>query len=90
MKDVPFIPEFTKADERNKWIKDYAQFFTVIRRRNRRYERDECWSLEEATQLAQKRLAHDELKQPLLIYAVAGGHDALVATVYAEGIRNHI
>jgi len=87
MNDVPFIPEFSKAEERNKWIKDNAQYFTVIRKRLRRYERDECWSLAEAVQLAQRRLERDPGKQPLLIYAVAGGHDALAATVHPDGVR---
>jgi hypothetical protein len=87
MTEMSFIPEFSKAEERNKWIKDNAQFWTVIRKRKRRYERDECWSLDEAVQLAQRRLERDPLKQPLLIYAVAGGHDTLAATVHPDGVR---
>ncbi len=90
MDEMPFIPEFTKAEDRNKWIKDNAQYFTVIRKRKRRYERDECWTLEEAVQLAQRRLAKDPYMQPLLIYAVAGGHDALAATVHPDGVREVI
>jgi hypothetical protein len=87
MTDIPFIPEFSKADARNKWIMENAQYWTVIRKRKRRYERDECWSLEDAVKLAQRRLANDPHKQPLLIYAVAGGHDALAATVHPDGVR---
>ncbi len=89
VKEVPFIPEFSKADERNKWILENSQYFTVICKRNRRYDRDECWSLEEAINLAQRRLLRDPL-HPLLIYAVAGGHDTLAATVYIDEVRKHI
>ncbi len=87
MTEMSFIPEFSKADDRNQWIKDNAQYWTVIRKRKRRYERDECWSLEDAIKLAQRRLAKDPYMQPLLIYAVAGGHDALAATVHPDGVR---
>lgn len=88
MTDMPFIPEFQRAEERNQWIKDHAQYWTVIYRLNRKNQREECWSFAEAVERA-KSLVKNAPTGQLMIYAVAGGHDALAATVNAEGIRSH-
>ena len=85
---MPFIPEFREAKERNKWIRDNAQYFTVIRRQDRRYERDEVYTFDEAVTLASNRIKRiPDLR--FLIYAVAAGHDALVATVSSDGVKEH-
>ena len=89
MNKMPLIPEFSEYKQRNKWIKENADYFTVVRRRNRRYERYTAPSFEEATALAQKYLRGDTENTRWMIYAVAGIHDTLVATVSAEGIKDH-
>lgn len=86
--DAPFIPEFSKAEERNQWIIANAQYFTTIYRRQRRYERGEHWSYDDAVAAARK-LVDRAPQGRVLIYAVAGGHDALAATVSAEEVRKH-
>jgi hypothetical protein len=86
--EPPFIPEFSRAEERNKWIVDHAQFFTTIFRRQRRYERQEHFTFEAAITKA-KQLVGQAPTGRVLIYAVAGGHDALAATVSAEEVKTH-
>jgi hypothetical protein len=85
----PYIPEFSHYKERNKWIVDNAQYFTVILRRDLRNYRAERFTLEEAIALANQVLEQYPHASPM-IYAVAGGHDTLTATVSKEkGIQRH-
>ena len=86
--EMPFIPEFQKADERNKWIKDNASYFTVIKRKGRRYIREEQPTFDLAVQLAQKRLEQDSDSR-YMIYAVYRQSDTLVATVSSDGVKEH-
>lgn len=88
MTEMPFIPEFKEAKERNKWIVDHAEYFTVIRRKNRRNIRDECATLVKAIERAQELILEDNSIR-CLIYAVAGIHDTLAATISAEGVKYH-
>lgn len=85
---MPFIPEFREAAERNRWIITNAQYFTVIRRKNRSYLREECATMDEAEALA-KRMLRDDPNARFLIYAVALGHDTLAATVSTDGVKHH-
>lgn len=86
--DMPFIPEFSDYKARNEWIKDHAQYFTVIRRWQRRYLREERHTYDEAIKFAEwvVKLNPDAR---LLIYAVALSHDTLVATVSSDGVKCH-
>jgi hypothetical protein len=85
---MPFIPEFKQATERNQWIVENASYFTVIRRYNRCYQREECPTFDAAEQFAQRIIKHDPSAR-FLIYAVAGQHDALTATISNEGTKRH-
>lgn len=86
--EMPFIPEFREYRERNKWIRDHATYFTVIRRRNRSNLREERPTLGEAEALAKEHIA-DDANVRCLIYAISGIHDTLVATVSAKGVAYH-
>ena len=69
---------FKTAEERDKWIKDHAQYFSVIYFHGRgKYERSEHYSLVEAEEAAKRIKPDDQGRRPM-IYAVAGGHDAFV------------
>jgi hypothetical protein len=81
--------DFNGYKERNKWIKDNATEFSVVRRRNRRYERYSAPSFDEATALAQKYLQNDKENSRWMIYAIVGIHDTLVATCSKEGLKLH-
>lgn len=73
------MPDFKSSQERDKWMVDHADYFTVGRRSKGRYERFELPTLPEAEKLA-GRMAN-EAKAPYMIYAVAGIHDAFVKAV---------
>jgi hypothetical protein len=88
MTTMPFIPEFSGYRERNLWIVNNAQLFTAIRRQNRSYERTEFSSYDDAIKFATKQVSKDENKR-YLIYAIAGRHDALAATVSTKGVVRH-
>lgn len=86
--DMPFIPEFSNYRERNQWIRDHAQYWTIILRKDRRNYRAERHSLDESIALANQVLQIYPHKS-LLIYAVAAGHDTLAATVSTAGVKTH-
>ena len=88
MGTMPFIPEFTSYKERNKWIVDHAQYFSIILKRNSKYLRSERDTFEEAVALANLVLEQYPHTR-LMVYAVAGGHDTLTATVSTDGITRH-
>jgi hypothetical protein len=88
MDTMPFIPEFKHYKERNKWIVDHAQFFTIILKRDRKYLRSERYTFEEAVALANQVLEQYPHVR-LMVYAVAGGHDTLTATVSTDGVTRH-
>ena len=88
MNEMPFIPEFREAKERNLWIKENADYFTVTRRRRSSYLREEKPSLEEAIAFA-NRLVERDSEFRCLIYAVYNIHDTLVATVSKDGAKYH-
>ena len=85
---MPYIPEFREAAARNKWIVEHATYFTIIRRQKRQYLREEKPSFEAAEKVAQRIVKRDATAR-LLIYAVAGIHDALTATVSVDGTKRH-
>lgn len=85
---MPFFPEFSDAKARNKWIKQHANYFTVVRRVFRSYERTEVPSFDEAIKTAKNLINRDESKR-YLIYAVYDIHDALVATVTRDKVVVH-
>lgn len=74
------MPEFKSEPERQKWITDNAEMFTVIRRQNRRNIRQEFNTLADAEHYA-REVAVSNRDARLLIYAVYGVHDTYVKTV---------
>lgn len=70
---------FSSSEERSKWIIDHAEYFTVVRVKNRRYERDEHENLAKAEQAA-KRIVDAEPNARVLIYAVCGTMDTYVSS----------
>ena len=86
---MPFIPEFSDANTRNKWIVDNATYFTIIRRKNRQYLREERPTFEEAEACAKKLLERDPHGR-FLIYGVYEAIDALAATVSVDGTKKHV
>jgi hypothetical protein len=86
--DMPFLPEFSSYRERNKWIVENAQYFTIIMRHQRSNRRAERSTFDEAVSLANQVLEQYPEKH-LMIYAVAGGHDTLTATVSLGRIHRH-
>jgi hypothetical protein len=88
MQAMPFIPEFNNYKERNKWIVDNAQYFTIILKKDRKYLRSERHTFDEAVALANQVL--DQYPHArLMVYAVAGGHETLTATVSTDRIKRH-
>lgn len=83
------IPDFFDAKARHKWIRDHANYFTAIRRKDRSYLREERPSFDEAVAYAQRQLKRVPDAR-FMIYAVYGQSDALVATVSADGVKEHI
>ncbi len=73
---------FTSDDERRKWFTDNADYFTVIRSRNLKNERQERPTLAEAMAEANRIIEGDPTAR-LLIYAVYGSSDSFVAAVHA-------
>lgn len=78
------VPDFRTYQERDAWIRDHSDYFTVVRYLGPRrgYERHEVKSLEAAEVLA--RRMSNESGVPYLIYAVNGISDALVTTIKPE------
>lgn len=74
------IPSFDSELERQKWFVANADYFTIIRFRNRKYERVEVPNLAGADLMA-TRMVFEEPGRPLMIYAVVGSSDHFVKTV---------
>lgn len=88
----PMPLEFKNADQRDKWITDNADYFTVIQRKNRQYKRIESPNLPAAEKEAHKILAGDP-EARLLIYAVydparVGSSGALSAYVKTMAFKD--
>jgi hypothetical protein len=78
MTDKPL--NFDSEPQRRQWIIDHAEYFVACRIVQRRRERAEAKSLQEAREKAVCMLAQDSSK-PILIYAVNNVHDTYVETV---------
>lgn len=76
------LPEFTSEPERQRWIIDHAEYFTCVRFRNRKYEREEAPNLEKAQDMA-NTMVKNEPQFSVMIYAVYGGRDTFVRAVRA-------
>jgi hypothetical protein len=71
---------FNSDRERSAWIIERAEYWTVIRFRNRRYGRVECKTHAEAHWLAEQMVK--EIPQSrYMIYAVVGNQSTYVETV---------
>ncbi len=81
------MPDFATIQDRDNWVKENADFFTVIRYLGPRvgYERHEVKTLPEAEALAGRMST--EAGRPYLIYAVAGQYDAFLKWVGKEKAR---
>ena len=81
--------DFQTAKERDQWILDHSEYFTVVRHLGPRrgYERHEVKTLPEAIEMA-GRMAK-QAGRPYLIYAVAGRRDAIICYVDQEGNRHN-
>lgn len=79
---------FISSQERDKWIIENADYFTVIRRQNRRNQRFECQTLKNAIDTAESMVAADP-EARFLIYAVAGIHDCFVGHVDKVTLQAH-
>ena len=80
MTDMPL--NFPDEPTRRQWLIDNADYFTVIRRQNRKYEREEFHSLTGAEQAANRMVERDPSLR-LMIYAVYDVHDTYVKTIQA-------
>lgn len=76
--------DFKSIDERDRFITEHADYFTVGRRLGpfEGYERHEVKTLNEAENLA-GRMAN-KAKRAYLIYAVAGLHDCFIKAIHPE------
>lgn len=72
--------DFKSAEERQQWIMEHAEYFTVFRYKNRKRIRHERPSLEEAEILA-RSLCLAEPGSRWMIYAVNGVMDSWIKTV---------
>ena len=76
---------FESANDRNAWIIQHADYFTVCRFIDRKRERLEAKTLEEARDIAKILLKQNP--KPCLIYAVQGIHDTYVEMVKPKGTQ---
>jgi hypothetical protein len=74
------VPDFRDEKARKEWMTTNAEYFTTIRRQNRRNIRSEHPTLEAAKAHAGRIVRLDSSAQ-LLIYAVVGPWSAYVTTV---------
>lgn len=77
---------FISSEQRSQWLIQNADYFTVVRRVRRTYERHERPTLEEARRLAKSLV--DRCGQPFMIYAVKGVHDTWVENVMPEEVKH--
>lgn len=73
------FPDFKSYEERDKFFREHAEYFTVMKKVGRGYARDECKTLAEAKALAQTKQTIGGGK--FLIYAVIGEQSAFVEGV---------
>ncbi len=74
------LQDFSSDQERAAWIMANASYWTVVRFRNRRYQRVECPTHASARWLAEQMVR--EIPQArFLIYAVVGNQSTYVETV---------
>lgn len=72
--------DFSSEKERHQWIVDNADYYTLVRFRNRRYERLEFATLAEAEEAGAKAIKEDP-DAKLMIYAVAGLSDTFIKSI---------
>lgn len=77
---TPLYQSFNSDAERSAWIMARADYWTVIRFRNRRYGRVECPTHASARWLAQ-HMVQEIPRARFLIYAVVGNQSTYVETV---------
>ena len=78
------IPDFKTADDRDQWIKANADYWTAVYFHGRgHYERHEFKDRLSA-ETAARRMANDNRNKPVMIYAVADGHDSFVIAIKPE------
>ncbi len=77
---------FRSDAERSAWIMANADFWSVVRFRNRRYGRVECPSHELAKLLAQA-LVKEIPDARFMIYAVVGQQSTYVETIQARSVE---
>jgi|HubBroStandDraft_4_1064222.scaffolds.fasta_scaffold39907_3 hypothetical protein len=70
---------FESANERNAWIIQHADYFVACRLIDRKRERHEAKTLDEARAMAKQLLKQNP--KPVLIYAVNGISDTYVETI---------
>ena len=80
--------DFETAKERNQWIADHADYYTVVRQLGPRrgYERHEVKTLAEAIEMAGRMAG--QAGKPYLIYGVAGTRDAMICFIDQEGNKH--
>lgn len=74
------MPDFKRSEERDRWITEHAEYFTVIRVDRKRSERHSTPTLAQAEALASERLKENP-EGRFLIYAVYSIHDCFVKSV---------
>lgn len=79
---------FASGKERDQWIKENAQYFTVVRYLGPRkgYERHEVKTQDAAVELAGQLAQKAGI--PYMVYAVAKLHDAMICYIDREGKRH--
>jgi len=73
------LPDFHTTEQRDRYIRDHADYFAVSYRTRNLRIRTEHAALEEARVVAS--FIARAVQKPLMIYAVLGCYDALVETV---------
>ena len=81
--------DFESIKERDRWIADHAEYWTVVRYLGPRrgYERHETKTMDQAIEMA-GRMAK-QAGTNYLVYAVAGTRDAMVCFIDPEGNRHN-
>lgn len=77
--NIKRLPDFKSSDERDAYFRDHADFFTVVKKAGRGYERDECKTLADAEKLAKTKQVIGG--SGYMIYAVIGEQSAFVKAI---------
>lgn len=77
---IPPLQGFSSDAERSAWIMIHADYYTVVRFRNRRYQRVECPDHASARWLAEQ-MVRENPQARFLIYAVVGQQSTYVETI---------